>query len=73
MHARRWAATSRVAGLLGPDDQRVLTLERVQGIRIDDAAIRKAGFDGTELVKALLFSVFEGRASGTACSTATCR
>src|SRR4029078_7894288 len=32
-----------------------------QGIRIDDAAaIRKAGFDGTELVKALLFSVFEG-------------
>src|SRR4051812_19802191 len=40
---------------------RVLTMERVQGIRIDDAkAIRKAGFDGTELVKALLFSVFEG-------------
>ena len=36
-------------------------MERVQGIRIDDAAaIRKAGFDGTELVKALLFSVFEG-------------
>ena len=41
--------------------QRVLTMERVAGIRIDDAAaIRKAGFDGTELVKALLFSVFEG-------------
>ena len=41
--------------------ERVLTMERVQGIRIDDAAaIRKAGFDGTELVKALLFSVFEG-------------
>jgi ubiquinone biosynthesis protein len=40
---------------------RVLTMERVQGIRIDDAAaIRKAGFDGTELVKALLFSLFEG-------------
>src|SRR6202000_1197541 len=40
---------------------RVLTMERVHGIRIDDAAaIRKAGFDGTELVKALLFSVFEG-------------
>ena len=36
-------------------------MERVQGIRIDDvAAIRKAGFDGTELVKALLFSLFEG-------------
>jgi predicted unusual protein kinase regulating ubiquinone biosynthesis (AarF/ABC1/UbiB family) len=41
--------------------QRVLTMERVSGIRIDDAAaIRKAGFDGEELVKALLFSVFEG-------------
>jgi ubiquinone biosynthesis protein len=41
--------------------ERVLTMERVQGIRIDDAAaVRKAGFDGTELVKALLFSVFEG-------------
>jgi ubiquinone biosynthesis protein len=40
---------------------RVLTMERVQGIRIDDgAAIRKAGFDGVELVKALLFSLFEG-------------
>ena len=39
---------------------RVLTMERVHGIRIDDApAIRKAGFDGTELVKSLLFSVFE--------------
>src|ERR1700755_3325573 len=41
--------------------ERVLTMERVEGIRIDNAAaIRKAGFDGTELVKALLFSVFEG-------------
>jgi ubiquinone biosynthesis protein len=41
--------------------ERVLTMERVQGVRIDDAAaIRKAGFDGVELVKALLFSVFEG-------------
>jgi ubiquinone biosynthesis protein len=40
---------------------RVLTMERIQGVRIDDvAAIRKKGFDGTELVKALLFSVFEG-------------
>src|SRR5882757_5590646 len=41
--------------------EKVLTMERIQGVRIDDvAAIRKAGFDGTELVKALLFSVFEG-------------
>src|SRR6201995_2733335 len=41
--------------------ERVLTMERVQGVPIDDVpAIRKAGFDGTELVKALLFSVFEG-------------
>jgi predicted unusual protein kinase regulating ubiquinone biosynthesis (AarF/ABC1/UbiB family) len=41
--------------------ERVLTMERVHGIRIDNpTAIRKAGFDGTELVKALLFSVFEG-------------
>lgn len=40
---------------------KVLTMERVHGARIDDvAAIRKAGFDGTELVKALLFSTFEG-------------
>src|SRR6202167_3387530 len=42
-------------------NERVLTMQRIQAIRIDDAAaIRKAGFDGTELVKALLFSVFEG-------------
>ena len=41
--------------------ERVLTMERVAGTRIDDvAAIRKQGFDGEELVKALLFSVFEG-------------
>src|ERR1700730_1207854 len=41
--------------------EKVLTMERVQGIRIDDvAAIRKAGFDGTELCEALLFSLFEG-------------
>ncbi len=40
---------------------RVLTMERVRGIRIDKvAAIREAGFDGVELVKTLLFSVFEG-------------
>jgi ubiquinone biosynthesis protein len=41
--------------------ERVLTMERVHGVRIDDAAaIRKQGFDGTELIKALLFSTFEG-------------
>ncbi|HEU0191211.1 MAG TPA: AarF/ABC1/UbiB kinase family protein [Mycobacterium sp.] len=41
--------------------ERVLTMERVSGIRIDDAkAIRKAGFDGVALVKALLFATFEG-------------
>jgi ubiquinone biosynthesis protein len=41
--------------------ERVLTMERIGGVRIDDAAaIRKSGFDGEELVKALLFSVFEG-------------
>src|SRR5580698_7358484 len=41
--------------------ERVLTMERIQGIRIDDAvAILKAGFVGKALVKALLFSVFEG-------------
>ncbi len=41
--------------------ERVLTMERVAGTRIDDvAAIRKQGFDGEELVKALLFSTFEG-------------
>jgi predicted unusual protein kinase regulating ubiquinone biosynthesis (AarF/ABC1/UbiB family) len=41
--------------------ERVLTMERVQGVRIDDVAtIKKKGFDGVELVKALLFSTFEG-------------
>ena len=41
--------------------ERELTMERVHGVRIDDiAAIREQGFDGTELVKALLFSTFEG-------------
>jgi ubiquinone biosynthesis protein len=41
--------------------ERVMTMERVHGVRIDDvAAIRRQGFDGTELVKALLFSTFEG-------------
>ncbi|PIB80090.1 hypothetical protein CQY23_05560 [Mycobacterium celatum] len=41
--------------------EKVLTMERVRGIRIDNVAeLRKAGFDGTELVKALIFSLFEG-------------
>lgn len=41
--------------------ERVLTMERVHGVRIDDVkAIRRQGFDGTELVKALLFATFEG-------------
>lgn len=41
--------------------ERVLTMERVHGVRIDDVkAIRAKGFDGTELVKALLFATFEG-------------
>src|ERR1700736_3830216 len=45
--------------------ERVLTMERVHGIRIDDAAaIRKAGFDGTELVKGLLFRVLGGGLRG---------
>ena len=41
--------------------ERVLTMERVHGVRIDDVkAIRTQGLDGTELVKALLFATFEG-------------
>ena len=41
--------------------EKVLTMQRVSGVRIDDVtAIRGKGFDGTELVKALLFSTFEG-------------
>jgi predicted unusual protein kinase regulating ubiquinone biosynthesis (AarF/ABC1/UbiB family) len=41
--------------------ERVLTMERVHGVRIDDVkAIRTQRFDGTELVKALLFATFEG-------------
>lgn len=41
--------------------ERVLTMERVSGVRIDDVkAIKEMGHDGTELVKALLFSTFEG-------------
>jgi predicted unusual protein kinase regulating ubiquinone biosynthesis (AarF/ABC1/UbiB family) len=41
--------------------ERVLTMERVSGVRIDNVAeIKKNGFDGVELVKALLFSTFDG-------------
>jgi predicted unusual protein kinase regulating ubiquinone biosynthesis (AarF/ABC1/UbiB family) len=41
--------------------ERVLTMERVHGVRIDDVAeIRRHGFECVELVKALLFSTFEG-------------
>jgi predicted unusual protein kinase regulating ubiquinone biosynthesis (AarF/ABC1/UbiB family) len=41
--------------------ERVLTMERIQGTRIDDVkTIRQKGFDGEALVKSLLFSVFEG-------------
>lgn len=40
--------------------ERVLTLERVDAIRIDDVkAIRRAGHDGTEIVKTLLMSLLE--------------
>ena len=40
--------------------ERVLTMERVHGVRIDDLpAIRSKGFDGVELVKALLFATCE--------------
>ena len=46
---------------MGPDERAGADDGAGHGVRIDDAAaIRKAGFDGTELVKALLFSVFEG-------------
>jgi ubiquinone biosynthesis protein len=62
MHASPLGANIRVPQVYWDlTSERVLTMERVAGIRIDDApAIRKAGFDGVELVKALLFSVFEG-------------
>ncbi len=59
----RWARTSGWPQVYWDlTSERVLTMERHPGHpRIDDvAAIRKKGFDGTELVKALLFSVFEG-------------
>ena len=62
MHASPLGANIRVPQVYWDlTSQRVLTMERIQGVRIDDvAAIRKAGFGGTELVKALLFSLFEG-------------
>ena len=62
MHASPLGENIRVAQVYWDlTSTRVLTMERIQGTRIDDvAAIRKKGFDGTELVKALLFSVFEG-------------
>jgi ubiquinone biosynthesis protein len=62
MHASPLGANIRVAQVYWDlTSARVLTMERIQGTRIDDVAtIRKKGFDGTELVKALLFSVFEG-------------
>jgi predicted unusual protein kinase regulating ubiquinone biosynthesis (AarF/ABC1/UbiB family) len=62
MHSSPLGQNIRVAQVYWDlTSERVLTMERVEGIRIDDAAaIRKAGFDGEELVKALLFSVFEG-------------
>ena len=48
-------------GVLGPDECARADHGAHPGARIDDVAtIRKKGFDGTELVKALLFSVFEG-------------
>ena len=62
MHASPLGENIRVAQVYWDlTSERVLTMERIQGTRIDDVAtIRKKGFDGTELVKALLFSVFEG-------------
>jgi predicted unusual protein kinase regulating ubiquinone biosynthesis (AarF/ABC1/UbiB family) len=62
MHASPLGKNIRVAQVYWDlTSARVLTMERIQGTRIDDVAtIRKKGFDGTELVKALLFSVFEG-------------
>ncbi|SPX71353.1 ABC1 kinase family protein [Mycobacteroides abscessus] len=39
---------------------KVLTMEYVEGIRIDDAdAIRAAGFDGPEVVKTLMLTLFD--------------
>ena len=62
MHASPLGSNIRVPQVYWDlTSERVLTMERITGVRIDDVAeIRKRGFDGTELVKALLFSVFEG-------------
>jgi predicted unusual protein kinase regulating ubiquinone biosynthesis (AarF/ABC1/UbiB family) len=62
MHASPLGADIRVPQVYWDlTSERVLTMERIQGVRIDDvAAIRTKGFDGEQLVKALLFSVFEG-------------
>ncbi|OFJ55617.1 ABC1 kinase family protein [Mycolicibacterium grossiae] len=62
MHASPLGENIRVAQVYWDlTSARVLTMERISGVRIDDvAAIRKKGFDGVDLVKALLFSVFEG-------------
>lgn len=62
MHASPLGADIRVPQVYWDlTSERVLTMERIQGVRIDDvAAIRRKGFDGEQLVKALLFSVFEG-------------
>lgn len=62
MHASPLGENIRVAQVYWDlTSARVLTMERIQGTRIDDVkAIRQKGFDGETLVKALLFSVFEG-------------
>lgn len=62
MHASPLGKDIRVAQVYWDlTSARVLTMERIQGTRIDDVAtIRKKGFDGETLVKALLFSLFEG-------------
>src|SRR6201990_692484 len=62
MHASPLGENIRVAQVYWDlTSARALPMERIQGTRIDDAAtIRKKGFDGETLVKALLFSVFEG-------------
>ena len=67
LHATAFQHSPLGRNIMVPDvhweftSERVLTMGRVEGVRIDDvAAIRKQGFDGTELVKALLFSTFEG-------------
>ena len=51
--------------------ERVLTMERVQGVHRRRRSDSEEGSDGTELVKALLFSVFEGGLRH-GCSTGIC-